>query len=86
MCNSFKNFRRGTSKENETAVPPPKRRRLYDSDCEEISEEEYHEAVKELQGCYSDYGKMIFSFIYILYFEWHLKARERKVREANMLQ
>jgi len=57
LRNSFKNFRRGTPKENDTTVQPPKRRRLYDSDYEDISDEEYEDAVKELQGGYSEYAK-----------------------------
>ena len=53
------------SKENEADTPPPKQRKLYDSDYEDTSKEEYDDAIRELQG--SGYGKM-FSFIYLLHF------------------
>ena len=49
---SFKNFRRGSNKEEtESEEPPSKRLKLYDANQpDNITDEEYEQAVKELQG------------------------------------
>ena len=52
---SFKNFRRGSNKEEtESEEPPSKCLKLYDANQpDNITDEEYEQAVKELQGYYS---------------------------------
>ena len=51
LHNSFKNFRRGYLKENtDDNSPPSKRARLSIDDCDNLTDEEYDDAVKELQG------------------------------------
>lgn len=48
---SFKNFRRGYLKENtDNNSPPSKHARLSIDDGDNLTDEEYDDAVKELQG------------------------------------
>ena len=52
LRNSFKNFRRGSKKQDsESEEPPSKCLKLYDANqLDDITDEEYEQAVKELQG------------------------------------
>lgn len=52
LRNSFKNFRKSYLKDNEskTSLPPPKCLRIYTGDEVDITEEEYEDAIKQLQG------------------------------------
>lgn len=54
LRNSFKNFRRGSNKgSSESEEPPSKRLRLYDANQpDNLTDEEYEQAIKELQGNY----------------------------------
>ena len=51
LRNSFKNFR-SYLKDNgsKRSSPPPKRLRIYMDDDVDITEEEYEDAIKQLQG------------------------------------
>ena len=53
---AFKNFGRGSNKENSESdheEPPSKRLKLYDANQpDNITDQEYEEAIKELQGNY----------------------------------
>ena len=56
LRNSFKNFRRGCTKENDQSIskePATKRKRVEPSDNgEEISESEYDDAIQTMKGEY----------------------------------
>ena len=69
LQNSFKNFRWGYMKKNatsdESAPPPTKRLKVCCIDEPDITEEEYHDAVKQLQGeQYLECHVLRFQFIF----------------------
>lgn len=79
LRHSFKNFRRRYEKENdESAQPASKHLRLDDTDQPDISQEEYDEAIKELQGNYINI-KAKWLLLLKIFFQRHTEERERKV-------
>ena len=53
MRNSFKNFNQKDD-ESKASSPPPKRLRIYTGEEVDITEEEYEDAIKQLQGIQLD--------------------------------
>lgn len=84
---AFKNFRRGFLKENtatdKSALPPAKRLKYSSIDKPDISEEEYEDAVKQLQG--KDIIFCVFklsAYMHILNLQRSLGKERREVNTA----
>jgi len=83
---AFKNFRRGYLKKSvndKSLSPPSKRVKICNVDEPDITEEEYEDAIKELQGNYKIFYGIQFSLRLILIFRG-IQKRERLMVMSNI--